>query len=227
MSLPDASKKNWLLALALLVIAVAVWAHFAPKSRLNPLNMFSSHPSTDQAADDSDTSMETLPPLLPGDTCDRAFSFLDTPTEQDEYGRAWVKEEFNLAVVTDVGCNMTGLSFWVEDAQKAMTPDKIVLGKTTFSEAERILGARVKPDNVVVEMNDDLYWEAAIVLDPTPTFPFKVIYRSSLPAAIDAKLKEDPTVDTFKDLPMTEYNLNLGPDKSVVNHDDDKKSANP
>jgi hypothetical protein len=208
------SRRKKLLLLATLVIAVSVvvWATTSPSAaKFNPMNLFAGKGGLLAAAG----PVVQLPPILPDDTCERAGSMLGAPVEQDEYGRVWAVKDFQLAVVTDVGCNITGTTVWVEDKQQAETVDKIVLGKTTYSEAEKILKPRMKDDSEWIDLADEGIWEASIELDPTPAFPYKVIYRSDLPPEVEAKIKGDLDFPDFKNLPMTEYSIDLADKKDI------------
>jgi hypothetical protein len=208
MSAGSSSRRYWsaaaIVALSLCV-AIPIWKSrdSVKPARVDPRP--DTNPKVEIVPKVLPSGPEGIPALLPGDTCDKAEGVLGKPTEEDKYSRSWEKQDFSVGGTTDSTCHLTGISITVTTGHKVLTVDGITLGATTLADAEKILGKSLVEFESVESA--EAHWSATLHLGSTLGMPFETAY-CAYSDEVDA-LNRDPTIRDFRDLPITQYNLEM------------------
>jgi hypothetical protein len=149
-------------------------------------------------------NVSQIPKLVPGDTCEEAEKALGKPMEKDKFSRTWETKDFVITATTDSTCHLAGISIAVITGHKALMADGLILGATTLADAEKILRKPLIEPSESVEAAEG-HWSATIQFGPSPGMPFKTAYSAYSDKA--DSMNHDPTISDFKDLPVTQYNL--------------------
>jgi len=152
--------------------------------------------------------MYKIPVLLPGETCAKAIEVFGNPTEENQYGLSWKKSNISIAADKGPKCVLNGILVWVGAGQKALTQDGVILGKSTLADAERSLRPYIDKDSESVDAPEG-NWRAMISIRPAPHARYKVTYRADLSQKTADRMSRDPVFDDFRDVPVTEYDLDI------------------
>lgn len=209
MSFEISRRTKWLTAVFVVVfIGLLFWKFNALKASMSatvPASAKTQSPVTTQPA----TEVPQLPVLLPGETCDKATEALGEPQKQDEFVRTWREKDFTVYASVDSKCVLTSIAITVETGHKVRTADGVTLGMSTLANAERILRPRIKGDSESVEAPEG-NWAAMISIGPAPDVPYKVTYRAALKQGAADQMSHDPVFDDFRNLPVSDYSLEMG-----------------
>jgi hypothetical protein len=154
------------------------------------------------------TNASQVPKVVPGETCEEAEKALGKPMEKDEFSRTWQTQDFVISATTDTTCHLTDIGITVIKGHKALTADGIILGATTLADAEKILRKQLAEPSESVEAAEG-HWLATLHLAPGPGMPFKAAYGAYIASDEADAMPHDPTISDFRDLPITQYNLEM------------------
>jgi hypothetical protein len=205
------TRTKWLTAIFVVIfIALFVWkfnAPRAPKSVAVPASAKSIQAPSDQNLG----AASRIPILVPGDTCERASDLYGRPTEKDEFGGTWEKQDFKAFIGANSKCVITGIDVEVKPGHHTTTPDGIVLGLNTVADAERILRSRISVGSESVEGPEGI-WEAKITFAPEPGSSYKASYIAILKPETASQMNRDPVFADFRSVTVSGYGLDtIGP----------------
>jgi septal ring-binding cell division protein DamX len=195
---------------ALVVIVVVIWkvrAHKAFNSSTTTIVQKETSVSSSSPKPAEGVAPQ-IPNLVPGDTCEKASEVYGDSSEKDEHDRTWRKRDFEVFVGLDSRCVITSEEVAIVTGHTALTPDGVMLGKSTLADVERILLSHGQETSESVDAPEG-DWEAVVERRPTQDASYTTVYRATLnPKAVN-HLKRDPVFADFRDVPVSGYGLQI------------------
>jgi len=204
--------RNYWYALAIvavfLCIAISLWTtrNSVKPDKLEPRS--DTNPKVEIVPKESSSGVGRVPALLPGDTCDKAGESLGKPMEKDKFSRTWRTQDFVITAATDSDCHLTAIAISVLAGHKALTVDGITLGESTLADAEKVPGKPLTERSESVEAAEG-HWVGTLQFGPASGMPFTAAYSAHLASGKAEAMNHDPLISDFRDLPITQYNLEM------------------
>lgn len=158
----------------------------------------------------SQPTVYAFPTVRPGETCDQARMLLGKESSADGYSLSWKQRDKEITITRDSGCIVNGVLYSAIPGQTFTTPEGIIVGRDTLTEAmEKLKSVAAHTSPFVSEPEGQVI--AEIEIPPTPQSPFKKIYSWYLTPRIAEKLGRAPQISDFAGEPTGSYSVDLIP----------------
>jgi hypothetical protein len=148
--------------------------------------------------------------IRPGETCAQARALLGKESSSDQFTLVWKQHDKEISIFPGSHCVITGALYSANPGQTFVTPDGIVVGRDSLSEAmQKLKSVAANTSPFISEPEGQIITE--IEIPPTPEFPFKKIYSWELTPGVAAKLERDPQISDFTSEPTDSYSVDTIP----------------
>jgi hypothetical protein len=144
--------------------------------------------------------------IRPGQTCAQARALLGKESSSDQFTLVWKQRDKEISIFPDSHCVASGVLYSASPGQTFLTPDGIVVGRDTLSDAmQKLKSVAANTNPFISEPEGQVI--AEIELPPTPQFPFKKIYSWYLTPGVAEKLGRDPRISDFTSEASDSYSV--------------------